>query len=85
MMNCSVRGILKLGLHLSDLCVSSVGCFVFTRGFRSLAMEREGSVTGATIRAVEAARGPLADIGAALFLVAFVTTEALATIRALAH
>jgi hypothetical protein len=85
MMNCSVRSILKLGPHVLDLCASSVGCFVFTRGFRSLAMEKEGSVTGAALRAAGSARRPLADSAAALFLLAFVTTEALATIRALAR
>ena len=35
-----------------DLCASSVGCFVFISGFRSIAMEKEGSETGASIRAV---------------------------------
>jgi len=48
-------------------------------------MEKEGSVTRATIRAAGSARRPLADIGIGLFLLVFVTTEALATIRALAH
>jgi hypothetical protein len=85
MMNCSVRRILNLKLLLWDLCVSSVGCFVFTSGFRSFAMEKEGSETGACVRAVGLARETLAGIGAALFLLGFVTTEALATIRALAH
>jgi hypothetical protein len=85
MVNCSVRRILKFGSHLLDLCVSSVGRFVFARGFRSLAMEKEGSVTRATIRAAGSARRPLADIGIGLFLLVFVTTEALTTIRALAH
>jgi hypothetical protein len=68
-----------------DLCVSSVGCFVFTSGFRSFAMGKEGSETDASSRAVGPVRKPLAGIGAALFLLGFVTTEALATIRALGH
>jgi hypothetical protein len=68
-----------------DLCVSSVGCFVFTSGFRSFAMGKERSETGASIRAVSPARKPLAGIIAALLLLGFVTTEALATIQALGH
>lgn len=52
MMNCSVRRILNLGPLMWDLCASSVGCFVFTSGFRSFAVEKEGSETGASIRAV---------------------------------
>ena len=85
MVNRSVRRILNLGSLLWDLCVSSVGCFVFTSGFRSFAMEKEGSVTGASICAVGPARKTLAGIGAALLLLAFVMTEALATVRALGH
>ena len=85
MMNCSERRILNLGSLMWDVCVSSVGCFVFTSGFRSLSMEKEGSETGDSIRVLGPARKTLAGIGAALFLLAFVTTEAFATIRALAH
>ena len=85
MMNCSARRILNLGPLMWDLCAPSVGCFVFTSGLRSFAMEKEGSDTVASIRAVGPACKTLAGIGAALFLLAFVTTEALATIRALAH
>jgi len=85
MMNCSARRILNLGSLMWDFSVSAVGCFVFTSGFRSLSMEKEGSETGAVIRVVSPARKTLQGIGAALFLLAFVTTEALATIRALAH
>ena len=85
MMNRSVRRILNLGPLLWDLCASSVGCFVFTSGFRSFAMGNERSETGASIQAVGPAGKKLAGIGAALFLLAFVTTEALATVRALAH
>jgi hypothetical protein len=85
MMNRSARRILNLGSLLWDLCVSSAGCFVFTRGFRSFAMEKEGSVMGARIRAVGPVRKTLEGNGAALLLLAFVMTEALATIRALGH
>lgn len=85
MMNCPARRILNLAPVMWDLCASSVGCFVFTSGFRSFAIEKEGLDTVASIRVVRPARKTLAGIGAALFLLAFVTTEALATIPALAH
>jgi hypothetical protein len=51
-MNRSANRILKLGPPLWNLCLSSVGCFVFTSGFRSIAMEKDGSDTGASSRAV---------------------------------
>ncbi len=85
MMNPSVRRILNLGPLIWDLCVSSVGCFIFTSGFRSFAMEKEGSGTGASIRAVGPSRKTSAGIGAALFLLVFVTAEAPATIRTLGY
>jgi len=62
MMNRSVRHILKLGPLLQDLCVSSVGCFVFTSGLRSFAIGKEGLETGASIRAAGPARKTLAGI-----------------------
>jgi hypothetical protein len=51
-MNRSASRILKLGPPLWDLCVSSVGCFVFTSAFRSFAIEKEGAETWASIRDV---------------------------------
>jgi len=40
-MNRSVRRILNLGPPVWDLCVSSVGCFVFTCGLRRLQLARK--------------------------------------------
>jgi hypothetical protein len=62
MMNRSVRRILNLGPPVWDLCVSSVGCFVFTSGLRSFAIGKEGLETGASIRAAGPARKTLAGI-----------------------
>ena len=84
-MNSSVRRILNLGPLMLDLCASSVGCFVFTSAFRSFATEKEGSQTGASIRDLVPARKTLASMGPTLFLLALVTTEALATMRAFAR
>jgi hypothetical protein len=85
MMSRFVRRILDLGPLMRDLFVSAAGCFVFTRGFRLAAMEKEGSDTVASIRAAGTSRKPLAGIGAALFLLGFIASEALVTIQALRH
>jgi hypothetical protein len=53
------------------------------RGFRLVALEKEDSAAGSSIRVDRTPGKPLAGIGAALFLLAFVTSEALVTIRAL--
>jgi hypothetical protein len=83
MMNSYFGRILKLGPLSRDLFVSAAGGFAFTRCFRLIALGREGSGTGSSICVASPSRKPLAGIGAALFLLAFVTSEALATIRAL--
>jgi hypothetical protein len=84
-MNSSAGRILKLGPLMRDLFVSAAGCFAFTRCFRLIAIGKEGSDTGPYIHVVGRSRKPLAGIGAALFLLAFVASEALAAIRALGH
>jgi hypothetical protein len=83
MMNSYFGRTLKLGPLSRDLCVSAAGSFAFTRCFRLIAVGKEGSDTGSSICVASPSRKPLAGIGAALFLLAFVTSEALATIRAL--
>jgi hypothetical protein len=82
MMNSFAGRFLKLGPLARDLFVSAAGSFAFTRCFRLIAIGREESDTGSSIRVAGPSRKPLAGIGAALFLLAFITSEALATIRA---
>jgi hypothetical protein len=82
MMNSRTGRILKLGPLMRDLLVSAAGSFAFTRCFRLIAIGQEGSDTRARIRVASASHKPLEGIGAALFLLAFVTSEALAAIRA---
>jgi len=53
------------------------------RSFRTVAMEKNESDTAASVRAAGTSRKPFAGIGAALFLSAFVASEAAATIVAL--
>ena len=74
-----IRRMLKLGPFMGDLAVSAAGCFALMRGFRLLAIEEEGSDTAGSVRAAGTPRKQLAGIGAALFLLAFVASEAAAT------
>jgi hypothetical protein len=75
--------ILKLGPLSRDLFVSAAGSLAFTRRFRPIAIGKEGSDTGSSIYFAGRFRKPLAGIGAALFFLVFVTSEALAAMRAL--
>jgi hypothetical protein len=83
MMNSLIRHILKPLPLLRDLAVSATGCFALMRGFRLVATEDDGSDSAASARAAGTPRKQLAGIGAALILLAFVASEALATIGAL--
>jgi hypothetical protein len=83
MMNSLAGRILKLGPLSRDLFVSAAGSFAFTRCFRLIAIGEEESDTGASIRVANPFHKPLAGIAAALFLLVFVTGEAMAAIRAL--
>jgi hypothetical protein len=83
MMNYFARRILTLGSIASNLLVSSAGCFVFVRGFRQVALEREGSEPEQSDLADGLPSKPLAGAGAALFLTAFVASEAAVMLRAL--
>jgi hypothetical protein len=80
-----VGRILKLRLLMNSLLSIAARSFVFARGFRLVTMGEEGTDPLASIRADDAPHKPLAGIGAALFLLAFVTSEALVMIRALSH
>ena len=79
----TLRLISKLGPLMRDLVGSTTGSFVFTCGFRLIAIDEVGSNTEAAVRTVSRSQKSLAGIGAALFLLAFVTSEALATAVAL--
>ena len=83
MMNSFAHRVLKIPRLWLDLVVCAAGCFALVCGFRLLAMGEKGSDTAGSVRAVGAPRKQLAGIGAALFLLAFVASEAAATIVAL--
>lgn len=80
-----VRHILKLGPLIWDLVVSAAGCFVLTRGFFLVATRKEGSNAAESIRTAGKSHKPLVAVGAALFLLAFVVSEALAMVGAIRH
>jgi len=67
---------------MENQLVSAVGCFVLIRGFRMVAAGNKGSDTEASINVAEAAREPLAGIGATVFLLAFLSSKALMMIQA---
>jgi hypothetical protein len=79
------RRVSQLGPPVVDLVASAAGCFAFMRGSRLIATGDEESDTGPSMRAGSSSPKPLAGIGAAIFLLAFIASEALATIGALRH
>ena len=85
MMSSYIRRIRKLGPLMGDIVASATGCFTLMRGFRLLAIEKNESDTAEPGRTPGAPREHLAGIGAALLLLAFVTSEAAATVVALRH
>jgi hypothetical protein len=82
MSRCADR-ILKLGSLVGNLCATTVGGFVFLRGFRLVASGNEESAAESSMHVDGTPAKPLAGIGAALFLLTFVTNEAVVMIRAL--
>ena len=85
MMSSHIRCILNLGLLMGEMVVSAAGCFVFMRGFRVVAMGQERPEARSSMRADGRSAMPLAGIGAALFLLAFVASEAAAAVVSLRH
>jgi hypothetical protein len=80
-----VRRILKLGPLMWNLVVSTAGCFVLISGFSQVTTKRPGSYKAESVRAAGKSRKPLVAVGAALFLLAFVASEALAMLGVFRH
>ena len=78
-----LRSASRLGLPIGSLIAAATGCFVFTRGFRLVAMNEEESHSALPILHKDGHRKSMAGIGAALLLVAFISSEAVATVVAL--
>jgi hypothetical protein len=83
MMSSYIRRIRKLGPLMGDIVASATGCFALMRGFRAAAMGQERPDARSSKRADGKSTKPLEGFGAALFLLAFVASEAGATIVAL--
>jgi len=85
MMKRFAQSIFRLGLFTKDLIVSASGCFLFTPGFRLVTTGDNGAGTLLSVHNADTSAKPLAGAGAAFFLLSFIASEALATIRALGH
>ena len=83
MMSSLMRRMRQFGPLMRDMAVSGAGCFVFTHGFRMVVMGQEKPDARASKRTDGLSTKPFAGTGAALFLFAFVLSEAAATIVAL--
>jgi hypothetical protein len=80
-----LRRTLKFGPTMGYLAASAAGCFLFTRGFQLIAKDGEESDMRSNAPAVGRSPKLWAGKDAALFLMAFVASEALMTIMALRH
>ena len=85
MMNSFVQSVSRLGLFTKDLVASAAGCFLFTPGFRLVTTGNDGAGTPLPVHHADASPKPLSGSSAAFFLLSFIASEALATIRALGH
>ena len=85
MMSSYIRRIRELGQLIGDILVSATGCFALMRGFRLVAIKKNESDAAEPVHASGTPREQLAGIGAALFLLAFVASEAAAAVVALRH
>jgi len=82
-MSSHIRRILKPRLLMGDKAVCATGTFASMRSLRMVAMGHERPDARSSMRADGRSTKPFAGIGAALFLLAFVASEAAATIVAL--
>ena len=62
-----LRRFSKLGPNVGNLAASATGCFIFTPGFRLVAMKEEGSEMQTPTRADDGSPGLSTGIGAAVF------------------
>ena len=70
---------------MGELAVSAAGGFIFMRAFRLVATSKQESGAESSLSVDAGSTKPMAGIGAALFLLAFIASEAMATIGALRH
>ena len=85
MMNSFVQSVSRLGLFTKDMVASAAGCFLFMPGFRQVTTGNDEAETPLSVHGADRSSKPLEGAGVALFLLSFIASEALATIRALGH
>jgi hypothetical protein len=85
MMSSYLGRIRKLGSLLGDIVVSATGCFSLMRCFPLVVSGQERPDARSSMRANDRSPKPFEGTGAALFLLAFVASEAAATVVALRH
>lgn len=78
-----LRRISAFGMFVGNLALSGVGGFAFTDGFRLVAMSADVSEQESGIRVGGRSTRRVAGIAAAIFLLLFVTSEAVAAVVAL--
>jgi hypothetical protein len=78
-----LRRIRGFGPLLGDLVASAAACFVFTPGVCPAAMDEAESDAGSRSPVVDGSQRQWAGMDAALFLLVFITSEALTMILAL--
>ena len=84
-MNWIVRSTIKLGFFAWDLSMAAAGCLVLVRGSYRVAREKEGPDTMTSTLTADSFFKPFAGIGIALFLLIFIASEAVTTVRAFRH
>jgi hypothetical protein len=85
MINSFVSRRVRARSFAGDLIVSAAGCFLFMPAFRTLTAGSDRSDLRLSAWNTAASPRPLAGVYAAFFLLSFIASEALATIRALGH
>lgn len=85
MINSVVSRVVGVRSFTADMIASAAGCFLFMPGFRILTTRNDGSDTLSSLRNAASSPEPLTGAYAAFFLMSFIASEALATIRALGH
>jgi hypothetical protein len=83
MMSKILRRLSKLGTLMGYLVASGTGSFAFTNGHRLVAMNEEGSDRKPSMSVGGRPSGGLSGIVAAIFLLLFVVSEAVAAVAAL--
>jgi hypothetical protein len=84
-MNSFVRNIFGPESFTRNLVVSASGCFRFMPGFRLVTTGNGAAHIPLSVHNADTSPKPLADVGAAFYLLSLIASEKLATTRARGH